>query len=228
MSINLSQIAETNPILTSYEITKAITISKLYSKIKLSISARLILNALAVYYNANEGYCFPKQNTLADSTGLSRSAVNNAIGQLRERGLILTTGDKGENLKYYFTKSFFELLNVKDKKTTGDVVKVNRGCRNSGHHEQRSNPINKKGFKNNFTNSITGIIPKSVQQTKEELEESLNLNHSEQIKSPYNDRGMALELIKTLSQQNNDISTMIINKLVKHWKIEITNEKVIL
>jgi DNA-binding transcriptional regulator GbsR (MarR family) len=158
---------------SQFELSKAITFSKLFSKIKLTPSARLVLRCLTDHWNQEKQYCFPKQNTLSDETGCSRKSVNDAIKELRLNGLILTTGEKGESLKYYLTNNFF------------DLIKTSQACAKNAHtyvktsqHEQiKPKQINNKTSfqKNNFkttqkpVNEISYLTP---YKTKEMLKQS--------------------------------------------------------
>src|ERR1035437_7097211 len=108
---------------SQFELSKAITFNKFFSKVKLKASTRLVLRCLIDHWNPNKDYCFPKQNTIADETGCSRKSVNTAIDELRSNGLILTNGEIGEGLKYYLTAKFFELIEI----SQGSVKKLHEG-----------------------------------------------------------------------------------------------------
>jgi DNA-binding transcriptional MocR family regulator len=179
----------------------------------MSPTARLVLITLCSYHNPTKAYSFPRQKTLAESTGASLKSVTNAINELRLLGLLMTTGELGDTLKYHFTAKFFELVKI----TNPCVKNAHGGCVKTADHEQSNfKQINKKSNFNNF-NSVQGVIYKTPEQTKQEISKSLNSDKDE--KSPYNDKETALNLIEQLKTDNNDISNMIINKLVKLWQI---------
>ena len=76
---------------TSFDLSKAITFSKFFSKIKLSPSARLILRCLVDFYNPKKGLVYPGQNIISECTGVSARSITNAVEELRQEGIILTT-----------------------------------------------------------------------------------------------------------------------------------------
>lgn len=51
-------------------------------------TSKHILSMLAIHANAETGYCYVKQSTLADETGYKRPTVSVHIQQLRDEGLI--------------------------------------------------------------------------------------------------------------------------------------------
>ena len=82
---------------TSFEINKLITSTQLFSSIKLSLSARLVLRCIVDYWNYKIGCAYPTQATIAKCTGLTEVAVGNAVKELDEKGLI----DKKNNAKEF-------------------------------------------------------------------------------------------------------------------------------
>lgn len=105
----------TNPChadISSFDLSKALTFSRFFSKVKLSPTARLVIRCLADFYNPRKGLMFPGQKTIADCTGAAEKSITNAIDELRSAGFIFTS-KKGNCLNYYFTKRFFELLEEK-------------------------------------------------------------------------------------------------------------------
>ena len=73
---------------TSFEINKLITTTQLFSSIKLSLSARLVLRCIVDYWNYKIGCAYPTQATIAKCTGLTEVAVGNAVKELDEKGLV--------------------------------------------------------------------------------------------------------------------------------------------
>ena len=99
---------------TSFEINKLITSTQLFSSIKLSLSARLVLRCIVDYWNYKIGCAYPTQATIAKCTGLTEVAVGNAVKELDEKGLI----DKKKQRKriyYYFTLKFLGYLKLTPK-----------------------------------------------------------------------------------------------------------------
>ena len=72
----------------SFEINKLITTTQLFSEIKLSVSARLVLRCIVDYWNFKLGYAYPTQSTIAKCTGLTDVAVGKAVKELYQKGLI--------------------------------------------------------------------------------------------------------------------------------------------
>lgn len=99
---------------TSFEINKLISISGLFSKIKLTMSSRLVLRSIADYWNYSRGEAFPVQTTLARNTGLSERSVRAGINELVKNQLISKLLIK--NRYYYkFSGIFFRLLDLKQE-----------------------------------------------------------------------------------------------------------------
>lgn len=107
---------------TSFEINKLITSTQLFSSIKLSLSARLVLRCIVDYWNYKIGCAYPTQATIAKCTGLTEVAVGNAVKELDEKGLI----DKKKQHKriyYYFTLKFLGYLKLTPKVIYVDTQK---------------------------------------------------------------------------------------------------------
>lgn len=71
--------------ITSFDLNKLITTSRLFSKIKLSPSAKLVLRCLIDFWNHKTGVAFPKQSTISQATGLTKASVNKAVDELRTK-----------------------------------------------------------------------------------------------------------------------------------------------
>ena len=108
---------QTNINVSSFDLNKSITTKRLFTKIKLTASARLVLRCLVDFWNPNKGLVHPGQKIIAECSGVSLRSVNEAIDELRKNNIILTSGSTGEKLKYFFTPYFFELLEI----TQGDT-----------------------------------------------------------------------------------------------------------
>ncbi|MDD3594033.1 MAG: helix-turn-helix domain-containing protein [Candidatus Gastranaerophilales bacterium] len=107
---------------SSFELNKLITTSFLYSKIELSLSARLVLRCIVDYWNAALGYAYPTQKTIAKCTGLSEVSVGHAIKELVLKQLIAIEKQRKRNY-YHFTISFFVYLELVPKVTYGHTLK---------------------------------------------------------------------------------------------------------
>ncbi|MCE8520824.1 helix-turn-helix domain-containing protein [Ruegeria pomeroyi] len=58
---------------------------------KLKPAAALVLHTLAWHHNHQTGRCDPSNATLCEETGLSERGVRDAIGQLKDAGIIKVT-----------------------------------------------------------------------------------------------------------------------------------------
>ena len=88
---------------TSFEINKLITTTQLFSKIKLTVSARLVLRCIVDYWNFNLCFSYPTQLTIAKCTGLTDVAVGKAIKELDNKGLI-EKHKKDKRIYYKYTQ----------------------------------------------------------------------------------------------------------------------------
>jgi biotin operon repressor len=60
----------------------------------LSPQAKVIYAVLDMCRNPKTGQCNPKQSTIAELSGMSRKATNRAIGELKERGVLIISGTR--------------------------------------------------------------------------------------------------------------------------------------
>lgn len=107
---------------TSFEINKLITTTQLFSSIKLTISARLVLRCIVDYWNYKTGCAYPTQATIAKCTGLTDVAVGNAVKELDLLGLI-EKKKQNKRIYYYFTLKFLGYLNLTPKVIYVDTQK---------------------------------------------------------------------------------------------------------
>ena len=119
------------------------TFSKIFSKVKLSASARLILRCLIDFYNPSKGLVYPGQKMIAECTGVSQRSITNAVEELRQQGIILTT-KKINHLNYHFTKKFFELAGIADTTSNNcsqQIAKTASTCNKQHEDKQKKNNI---------------------------------------------------------------------------------------
>lgn len=96
---------------SSFELNKLITTSRMFSKIKLSISAKLVLRCIIDFWNNKLGYAYPTQKTISSCTGLSNVSVFQAVKELEQSGLI-KKNKKYKRLRYEFTVKLWGYLNL--------------------------------------------------------------------------------------------------------------------
>lgn len=99
---------------TSFEINKLITTTQLFSKIKLTVSARLVLRCIVDYWNFKLNCAYPTQSTIAKCTGLTEVAVGSAVKELDTKGLIEKKKQQ-KRIYYYFTLKFLGYLELLPK-----------------------------------------------------------------------------------------------------------------
>ncbi|EKE03056.1 MAG: hypothetical protein ACD_20C00279G0005 [uncultured bacterium] len=127
----------------SFNLAQSITFKKLFSKVDLSASARLIIHCLVAHWNPKKGLVFPKQETIMEETGIkSNKSITQGIEELKVKKLILTT-KKGTKLNYHFTNIFFELVGITGigcKNYRDEAVK-NTGTCHEQKREQKNNKV---------------------------------------------------------------------------------------
>lgn len=99
---------------TSFEINKLITTTQLFSRIKLSLSARLVLRCIVDYWNFKMSCAYPTQTTIAKCTGLTEVAVGKGVKELDRIGLIEKKKQR-KRIYYHFTLKFLGYLNLLPK-----------------------------------------------------------------------------------------------------------------
>jgi DNA-binding MarR family transcriptional regulator len=145
---------------TSFEINKLITTTQLFSQVKLSLSARLVLRCIVDYWNFKMSCAYPTQQTIAKCTGLTDVSVGSAVNELYTKGLIEKKKHK-KRIYYYFTLKFLGYLNLLPK-----VIYVNTQ-KNLGNIPQKflgKNILkeNENTFSSNFQNSNNNLSADSI------------------------------------------------------------------
>lgn len=206
------------PPINNYEMNKAVTFSHLFSRVKLSPGSKLILRCLIDFWNVDIGYVYPKQKTIAKCTGLSEISVINSVEELRKAGLILTVKENGR-LKYYFTQTFFSLLELSVQNTLArNITNFRQTHKESlGVYKQ----IKKTDLKNKTAfskNNNQGIKYPSIESTQKLLEEYRN---SRDEVSPYTDLQCALNWLQSIPKnlQNDPHFRLHIEKVKSIWNL---------
>lgn len=155
---------------TSFEINKLITTTQLFSRIKLSLSARLVLRCIVDYWNFKMSCAYPTQSTIAKCTGLTEVAVGKAVKELDMKGLI----DKEKRRKriyYNFTLKFLGYLNLLPK-----VLYVNSQTKFGNIPQQR---LGKNILKENENTSFSSSLsPEADSSELDDAEEPLSNEES--------------------------------------------------
>ncbi|MDD3150166.1 MAG: helix-turn-helix domain-containing protein [Candidatus Gastranaerophilales bacterium] len=222
---------------TSFDLNKAVTFSKIFSKIKLSASSKLTLRALIDCWNPKKGFVFPSQNFLAQVTGLTDRSIRSSVAQLKDEGLILTAKTRS-GLNYRFTQKFFEQVNSScnggklflshaENSSCSCKEQINNKKNNSFNFSKNSNgndlnslsttttAFNKKSAVNNFSNYQANFIPPQLKGPSYLPYKKPLL---EQKKSPLDDFNTAKIWLENLSGQaltQDFIKSRVINVLEK-------------
>lgn len=192
--------------LTSFDLSKAMTFSKIFTKIDLTPSARLVLRCLVDLWNPSKGKVFPTQKTLETFTGVKSRSITNAIDELRQKELIETKGDTGKRLDYYFTAKFFEL--VKTAEGIAKIAKVTTA--KIAQHEQKNHEqsMNRKSNLLSFPNQPKGMeYPKFIPEERIRDE-----------RTPENDFETAKKFVCDLwSMKDNHLVRAKLEKVLTIW-----------
>ncbi len=143
---------------TSFEINKLITATQLFSQIKLSVSARLVLRCIVDYWNYKLGCAYPTQSTIAKCTGLTEVAVGKAVKELDNTGLI-EKRKKNKRIYYYFTLKLLGYL-----KLTPKIIYVDT--------QKKLGNIPKSYYDNNILkdneNNVLNSLPQKISEEEQE------------------------------------------------------------
>src|ERR1035437_3568083 len=156
------QVQSIKSNVSQFELSNQIIDSDLFSKVKLTASARLVLIVLCRYYPN----IYPCQNTISKKSGLSIRSVINALSELKSKGLILVECNHSNT--YRFTLTFFELAEIAD--STGKNCTKQRA---EIAHNNTNYKNNKKSFNSkilSFQNQQGGIKYKSANETIKQIE----------------------------------------------------------
>lgn len=198
-----------NMALSQFTISKNVYNSGMLSKIKLTMSAKLVLIALTNHYNPEKPDIFPSQQYIAEHLGISIKSVNRAILELTQAGLIIYE-TKNVN-RYKFTAKFFAEIKMSVNHGQSDNCDMDKMSKK--HINEKKN--NNKVF--NFQKINEGIKYKSPETTQNELRESLGVRDD---KTPYNDKETAIKFILACQTTAHiDIVKKKIEEVRKIWNL---------
>ena len=173
-----------NMALSQFTISKNVYNSGLLSKIKLTMSAKLVLIALTNHYNPEKPDIFPSQQYISEHLGISIKSVNRAIQELTQAGLIMYE-TKNVN-RYKFTTKFFAEIKMSGNHGQSDDQDMDKMTMKHINEKKNNNKVL------NFQKINEGIKYKSPEITRNELRESLGVRDD---KTPYNDKETAVNFI---------------------------------
>lgn len=120
---------------SQFEIWKAIYDSKIFSRIKLTATAKLVLFGIARHYNPDKEECFPSYSYICDHCGVSKKSIERAIKELVNAKLITYRTQKVN--RYRLTGYFFACVNLTLDQRQNDAVnqRQNDAQTNNSHEE---------------------------------------------------------------------------------------------
>lgn len=173
------------------------------------------------FRNHKTGLTFPKQTTIADATGLTKTSINRAIEELRKAKLIITVKYNGR-LNYSFTNFFYELLKEPEESITV-IDNNNVSCNN-------------KIDTNQVINSIPRIITNKTKQIKEQtfFQNSKGKTATKELMkqyaqdketavSPFDDRECAIEVLTRILKpetQKHAFAKKMFNSIQAVWNFD--------
>lgn len=206
--------------LTSFDLSKLITTSKIFSKVQLTPSAKLTFRSLLDFRNHKTGLTYPKQKTLAEATGLTVASINRAIEELRKAKLIITVKYNGR-LNYSFTNFFYDLLKAPEESVTV-ADNNNVSCNNRIYKTAVDNSII------HITNNTKQIKEKTFFQnsgcknsTKELMRQYAQ--DKETAVSPFDDRECAIEVLTRILKpetQKHAFAKKMFNSIQAVWNFD--------
>ena len=172
---------------TQYELSNKLFDSDFFTKVSLKGSARLVLMVLCRYYPN----IYPSMETLKKKSGIgSKDTINNALIELRDKGLIIS--ETKHTNHYKFTAKFFTLLKIappqsKNKTTTSpifgpnktnkqtikkrvDLKKFEKPHRSKYHHNTHITGIDYKKFEKPDFGDKVSPLALNKEQSKEFLD----------------------------------------------------------
>lgn len=167
---------QANPLVSQFELINRIYQSKLFQKVDLTPTTKLVLYALVHHYNPANEDMFPSQKFIAQSLDISEKSVERAVKELANKRLIMYV-TKTVN-RYKFTQHFFELVKLSDDVRQNVGCKVRQNVGQTYKHEQKNN--NKVSYISPVGAQMqTGRANATVQETKvllQQIEEKKNDN----------------------------------------------------
>ena len=192
--------------ITQFELSNLIRKCKLFSKIKLAPSTRLVLESLVFHYPNIR----VKAETIADETGCGLKSIENALKELKEKNLIVITYT-GRSSIFHLTPFFYSLLEITDQ--------IPKNVRNrSAKIAVPHNKEKKENYKEKSFNKVYEIPnhTKSPERTRAEIKATLIKDD----KSPMTDKETAIKYVADLSEMmDNQIIQSQVNKVKQKWDL---------
>lgn len=195
--------------MSQFEISKRIYSSGILSRIELSMSAKLVLIALANHYNPEKSGMFPSQKFISEQVGISLKSVERAIKELKNANLLVYVTKKVNC--YYFTAKFFAEIKMSDD--IGHFDGRNNG-QFDGQTEKHEQKKNMEGAKKS-----NGYQARSfMQQPKGVDYQPVKLDLRRDEETPWNDESVARRFVEGLrSSMGNAFVRQKVQNVCEHW-----------
>lgn len=174
---------------TQFELQNLLRKAKLFSKIKLTASACLVLETLVYHYPKIR----VKIETIQEETGRNPKTIKNALNELKEKGLIVIT-HTGRSSIFNLTQKFFDLLEIapqRCKNVPGRSAKI------ALPHNKDNNKKIKETFQDeklkNETDQITKLLDNNL-WLSDELQSEIILNGYHQYNTAEKDFKTILQI----------------------------------
>ncbi len=170
MSQNQAALATGAVNISQFELINMVYKSKLFNKIELKPTAKLVLYALIHHYNPANEDMFPSQKFIAQNLGISEKSVERAVKELAANRLIMYV-TRNVN-RYKFTSFFFDSVNLSDVNRQNVSNKVRQIVGQTYKHEQKNeNKFYKfSSYSGNSTTGATMRQHSTIEETKKLLE----------------------------------------------------------
>lgn len=220
----------------SFNILRAITDTNFFSKVDLSPTARLVMFSLANMYNPKKGYVYPKNNKLMKCTGAGERATSQAIGELKDKGIVVLVFEENFR-KIYFTQKTYELLGVIEKEDEEKYLEAVKSPQDEGIFMGGNVLFKEEKNAVRVAENVGGVAknaPTCHEQKKEQIKKQFVRNdfnflkEKEEVKEAFRKRGyltdrMQSEIILNGFHRHNlrkddDFKTVL--RIKKVWDFE--------
>lgn len=140
--------------MTQFDLSNAIYDSKLLARVKLTPGTRLILLAMARYYNPNKPDFYPSYACLKEHLGVSAKSVERAIKELTSAGLITYITKRVNH--YRFTSLFFAMVKMTNHDGQNDECDIRQNDAQTNKEKKEKNNFN---FQNKNLSDGAGAEP---------------------------------------------------------------------
>jgi len=219
---------------SQFELCKQIYTCEIFSKFKLSPSARLVLVALANHYNPDKKDMFPSQEFLAQKLYMSVKSVQRAVAELRQKGLIIYETKKFN--RYVFTNIFFASLelsgnrrqNVSETsvkmspKQIKEQKKNNNNFKNFKSFSSEKSDYQRSDYQRNYAVQGSSVSQNNRKNQVEETKKLIEQTYNVEVKSPMDDLETAITWLNSLNEVHlkHSFIRQRVEKVCEKWGLE--------